>query len=125
MYIPNSITTALTWILFFGLFPMAFLWLRRAWRIFINKDYSEVALKHGESPEHPEKWAIHTGVVNLAAGGTALFTIIGIFGAFLNYETWSAMAGITLWMKLIADFIVSRMAHPIVTAKNKTTPADK
>jgi len=125
MYIENSIAVALKWILFFGLFPMSFLWLRRAYRIFIKKDYSEVALKHGESPENPEKWAIHSGIVNLAAGGTALFAIIGIFGAFLSYETWSAMAGITLWMKIFADFIVSRMAHPFITSKNKTTPADK
>lgn len=26
--------------------------------------------------------------------------------------TWSAIAGVTIWLKFIADFILSRHAHP-------------
>jgi len=29
-----DISVALTWLLFLALFPMAFIWLRRAWRDF-------------------------------------------------------------------------------------------
>ncbi len=58
----------LTWVLFLALFPMVFVWLRRAYRIFFNKDYSEVALKRGEPPKNPEKWAPFTGIINLTAG---------------------------------------------------------
>jgi hypothetical protein len=50
-----DISVAITWILFLALFPMAFFWLRRAWRIAIKKDFSEVALKHGVSPANPDK----------------------------------------------------------------------
>jgi len=121
-----DISIVVTWLLFLALFPMAFFWLRRSWRIFIKHDYSEVALKRGETPKDPKKWAPYTGLINLAAGSMAVITIIGILLALLPYKTWSAMTGITLWMKVFADFIVSRQAHPFVFGKNKkeTTPED-
>ena len=42
-------SVALTWILFLALFPMAFFWLRRAWRILVRRDLSEVTLKHAHA----------------------------------------------------------------------------
>ena len=38
--------------------------------------------------------------------------------ARLDYETWSAIAGSTIWMKFIFDFILSRQAHPIIGKKH-------
>lgn len=114
-----DVSTAMNWLLFLALFPMAFIWLRRAWRIFKKKNYSEVALKRGESPPNPEKWAIFTGLSNLIPGAIALGTIIGIIAAVLPYDTWSAVAGMTLWGKIIADFIISRQAHPFPVKKKK------
>ena len=121
-----DISIAISIMLFLALFPMAFLWLRRAWKIFIKQDYSQVALKRGEGPPNPKKWAPATGIVNLAAGGTALVTIIGVlltFAGFSNifspYKTWSSIAGVTLWMKIFADFIVSRQAHPFELGRKK------
>ena len=121
-----DISSAITWILFLALFPMAFIWLRRAYRIFIKKNYEEVALKRGEPPANPEKWAPATGIVNLAAGGTALVTIIGVlltFAGFENlfspYRVWSSIAGVTIWFKVFADFIVSRQAHPFELGRKK------
>ena len=114
-----DISIVITWLLFLALFPMAFFWLRRAYRIFIKKDYSEVALKRGEAPADPKKWAPATGIINLAAGGTALVTIIGVLLALMPYKTWSAMAGVTLWFKVFADYIISRQAHPFVLGRKK------
>ncbi len=114
-----DISIAITWMLFIALFPMAFIWLRRAWRIFIKHDYSQVALKGVEGPANPKKWAPATGTVNLLAGGTALITIIGVILALFPYKTWSSIAGITLWMKIFADFIVSRQAHPFELGRKK------
>ena len=122
-----DISSAITWILFLALFPMAFIWLRRAYRIFIKKDYSEVALKRGEAPANPEKWAPATGIVNLAAGGTALVTILGVLlypatgisTVFKDYKTWSSIAGVTIWFKVFADYIVSRQAHPFELGRKK------
>jgi hypothetical protein len=37
-----------------------------------------------------------------------------VLTAYFNYATWSAIAGTTIWLKLIADFILRRHAHPIV-----------
>ncbi len=119
---------AMTWILFLALFPMAFFWLRRAHRIFIQRDYSEVALKKGEPPPNPEKWAPFTGSLNLIAGVIAVWIIIGIpvwiatgirIGPFHNFDAWSAMAGSTIWIKVFADFIIGRHAHPKAWGKSK------
>ncbi len=118
-----DVSVAMTWILFLALFPMAFFWLRRAWRIFIKRNYSEVALKRGESPANPEKWAPLAGLLNLAAGGMAVWIIGCVLMGRLPYETWSAMAGITIWGKIFADFILSRQAHPFTFGKKKVGEA--
>lgn len=112
---------ALTWLLFLALFPMVFFWLRRAYRIFIKKDYSEVALKRGTPPANPRKWAPFAGIINLAAGLMALWTIIGIVGFGYHYDTWSAMAGSTIWSKIFADWILRQQAHPFKFGKKKRT----
>ncbi len=110
-------SVALTWILFLALFPIAFFWLRRAWRIQVRRDYSEVALKHGEPPANPKKFAPYAMLINLVAGVIVVWAIIGVLTASMDYETWSAMAGVTIWLKFIADFILSRHAHPMVIKK--------
>ncbi len=123
-----DISIVLTWLLYLGLFPMAFLWLRRAWKIFKKKDYSEVALKRGENPPDTAKWAPYTGAVNLIAGLTALWAIFGIalwiafgllIGPFNHFKSWYAIAGLTIWGKLIGDYVISRSAHPFKSSKKK------
>lgn len=114
-----DISVAMTWILFLALFPIAFYWLRRAWRIIVRRDFSEVGLKRGEPPAHPEKFAPYTATVNLLGGVVIVLAIGGVVSGQLAYESWSAMAGVTIWGKFIADFIISRHAHPIVPKKGK------
>ena len=112
-----DVSIALNWILFLALFPIAFYWLRRAWRIIVRRDFSEVALKRGVPPENPQKFAPYTAVVNLVGGGVVASVIVGVPAGMLPYETWSALAGGTIWCKFFADFIVSRHAHPFVLGK--------
>jgi hypothetical protein len=114
-----DISVAMTWILFIALFPISFFWLRRAWRISVKRDFSEVALKRGEPPENPERYAPYAAAINLLAGVVVVLVIIGVLTAYLDYATWTAVAGSTIWIKLIADFILRRHAHPI-TLKRKT-----
>lgn len=106
-----DVATALTWLLFLALFPMAFIWLRRAWRILRRRDFSEVALKRGEPPPQPERWAPYELMINLLAGGIAVFVIVGVGLGALDYATWTAIAGSTIWCKLFAGFALSRHAH--------------
>ena len=40
-----------------------------------------------------------------------------VLTASLDYATWTAMAGSTIWLKLIADFALSRHAHPFAWKK--------
>ncbi len=112
-------SVALTWILFLALFPIAFFWLRRAWRILVRKDFSEVGLKRGEAPANPEKFAPYTAGLNLIAGGIAIWVIVSVVLGTMEYQTWSAVAGVTIWLKFIADFILSRHAHPVAWGKKK------
>jgi hypothetical protein len=104
-------SVAIIWILFLALFPMTFIWLRRAWRIAAKRDFSEVALRHGEPPPNPERYALIAFVINLLGGILALTTIAGVVTATFDFETWNALAGMTIWCKIFADFAVSRHAH--------------
>jgi hypothetical protein len=118
-----DVSVALTWVLFLALFPIVFFWLRRAWRIIVRRDFSDVALKRGESPPRPEKFAPFAAATNLLGAGVLIVAIIGVLLGEYAYETWSAMAGITIWCKFFADFALSRHAHPIVF-KKKDKPAE-
>ncbi len=106
-----SIHQATAWILLLVQFPLAFFWLRRAWRIVVRKDYSEVALKGGESPSRPRRFAPWAALINAVAGGIAVGVIVSVLVIGTPFESWTAVAGSTIWMKLIADFILSRHAH--------------
>ena len=128
-----DVSVFLIWLLFLALFPMAFFWLRRAWRILIKKNYSEVALKRGLPPANPKKWAPFVGLLNLVCGGIAVWIIIGVpfwistgmlIGPFQRYDSWSALAGVTIWGKIITDFIIRLHAHPFTFGKKKKSATD-
>ncbi|MEO8544831.1 MAG: hypothetical protein ABJA49_02615 [Betaproteobacteria bacterium] len=106
-----DVHVALTWILFLALFPMAFFWLRRAWRIVVRRDFSEVGLKRGVSPANPEKFAPYEMVVNLIAGVVVVIVIIAVLMGQLDYGSWTAIAGSTIWCKFFASYALSRHAH--------------
>jgi hypothetical protein len=108
-----DVSVALTWILFLALFPMAFFWLRRVWRIVVRRDLSEVALKRGVPPPDPEKFAPYDMAINLVAGSIIVGVIIAIVFGQLDYDSWTALAGTTIWCKFFANFILSRHAHPV------------
>lgn len=114
-----DVSVAMTWILFLALFPMAFFWLRRAWRIVVRKDFSEVALKRGVPPANPARYAPYEAAINLIAGGVALATIFGVLSGALEYETWTAIGGSTIWCKFFAGFALSRQAHPFTIGQRK------
>lgn len=119
-----TISVAITWVLFLGLFPIAFYWLRRAWRILVKRDFSEVALKGGVSPADPEKFAPYAAAINLVAGGIAVAVILMIIIGGVAYDIWSAIAGSTIWMKFLADYILRQHAHPM-WGKKKEGSASK
>jgi hypothetical protein len=106
-----DVSVALTWLLFLALFPMAFFWLRRAWRILVRRDFSDVALRRGELPPEPVRWAPYAAAINGVAGTVAVCVIGGVALAALPYETWTAIAGSTVWCKFFLDFALSRHAH--------------
>ncbi len=106
-----DVSVALTWVLFLALFPICFFWLRRAWRIGVRRDFSEVALKGGESPPEPGKFAFWELAINLIAGMAVLISIGGVLLGAFHYSTWTAIAGSTIWCKFFASFALARHAH--------------
>jgi hypothetical protein len=106
-----NVSVAMTWLLYLALFPMAFFWYRRAWRIVVKRDYSEVAIKRGQSPSDPAKWAPYAMAINVVAGTVAVFVIVAVGVLGLPYDTWTAIAGTTIWSKFLLDFALSRHAH--------------
>ena len=114
---------ALNLILFLALFPIAFFWFRRAWRILFKRDFSEVALKGGMPPANPARYAPYTLAINLIGGTVIVFTIFGIVTGTMDFDAWTATAGVTIWFKFFADYILSRHAHPIVPKRKKLEEA--
>ncbi len=112
-----DVGVALTWILFLALFPMAFFWLRRAWRIGAKRDFSEVALKGGEPPAHAERWASYAMLINGVAGAVVSAVIFMVLFTGVPYATWTAIAGSTIWCKFFLDFALSRQAHGFLKKK--------
>ncbi len=106
-----DISVAMTWILFLALFPISFFWLRRVWRIVMQRDFSEVAIKRGEAPPDPQKWAPYAMAINLVSGLVLVCVIVAVLLGSWDYSTWSAIAGSTIWCKFFADFALSRHAH--------------
>lgn len=105
------------WIFLLALFPVAFFWLRRAWRILIKSDFSEVALKKGVPPPNAEKYAPYEMAINLVGGVVMVGVLVAVLGfQALASEDWIAIAGSTLWMKLFLSFALGRHAHGGMTA---------
>lgn len=100
------------WIFLLALFPVAFFWLRRAWRILVKRDFSEVALKKGLPPANAEKYAPYEMAINLVGGVVMVGLLVAVLGfQALSSENWIAVAGSTLWIKLFLSFALSRHAH--------------
>lgn len=114
-----DVSVAMTWILFLALFPMAFFWLRRAWRIMVRRDFSEVALKWGVSPPNPKPFAPYEMLFNLLAGLVIVGVILAILLTDVEYGTWTAVAGSTIWCKFFAGFALSRHAHARLSRPGK------
>ena len=111
------------WIFLLALFPVSFFWLRRAWRILVRRDFSEVALKKGLPPPNAEKYAPYEMAINLVGGIVMVGVLVAVLGfQALAADDWIAVAGVTLWCKLLASFALSRQAHGL-GPKTKPTKA--
>jgi hypothetical protein len=108
------------WLFLLALFPIAFFWLRRAWRILFKRDFSEVALKRGLPPANAERYAPYEMVINLVGGAVMVGVLVAVLGfQALAREDWTAVAGVTLWLKVFASFALSRHAHGIDFGRKK------
>lgn len=108
------------WLFLLALVPVAFFWLRRSWRIAVKRDFSEVALKKGVAPPDAARYAPFELLFNLVGGIVMVGVLVAVLGfQALERDDWIAIAGVTLWMKLLASFALSRHAHGIDFGKKK------
>ncbi|MCU0969380.1 MAG: hypothetical protein MUF03_11290 [Rubrivivax sp.] len=108
------------WFFLLVLVPVAFFWLRRAWRILVRRDFSEVALKKGMPPPDAERYAPYEMTINLVGGVVLVSVLVAVLGfQALARDDWMAIAGVTLWMKVMASFALGRHAHGIDFGKKK------
>lgn len=102
----------LNWLFLLALVPVAFFWLRRAWRIVVRRDFSEVALKKGMPPPNAEKFAPYEMIINLIGGVVLVGVLVAVLGfQALAREDWIAVAGSTLWLKIFLSYALARHAH--------------
>jgi hypothetical protein len=59
-------------------------------------------------------------LINLIAGLAALYVILSVAAGLLSYDTWTAIAGTTIWCKFFASFALSRQAHGAAARRRKT-----
>lgn len=116
-----QVVLVFNWILFIGLIPLSVFWLRRGLKIWLKKDYSLVVLWKGRSPKNAEKYAFYAVISNLMAGVIFLSVFFMVLIIGLDYDIWTAIVGITFWMKILIDFNVSMYAHKVgfFSLKNK------
>ncbi len=114
-----QVVLVFNWILFIGLIPLSIFWLRRGYKIWMKKDYSLVALWKGRSPKNAKKYVPYAILSNLGAGMIFLtvFFLVLIIG--LHYDIWTAIVGITFWMKILTDLNVSMYAHKVGIFKSR------
>ena len=103
---------ALTWILFLALFPISFLWLRKAYRIAVKKDYSLVAMKRGVPAPNPRKFIVPEIVLHTLAALLVIYALYGVIVGGWHYNEWTALAGSAIWCKILFSFVIARHAHP-------------
>lgn len=114
------------WLFLLALFPISFFWVRRAYRILIKHDFSEVALKKGVPPPNAERYATYEFVINfvpaivligvLVSSLLPLLWMLGdvsweLEGLILNRDDRLMFAGVTIWLKVFGSFALSRQAH--------------
>ncbi|MFM6985741.1 MAG: hypothetical protein ACKOXQ_03830 [Hydrogenophaga sp.] len=116
----------INWIFLLALFPVAFFWLRRAWRILVRRDFSEVALKKGVPPPNAERYAPYEMVINLIGGVVLVGVLVAVLGfQALERQDWIAVAGSTLWIKLFASFALGRQAHGFGPGRQHSAARDE
>jgi hypothetical protein len=79
-----------------------------------------VALKKGLPPANAERYAPYEMAINMIGGIVMVGVLVAVLGfQALAQQDWIAVAGVTLWCKLLASFALSRQAHGLGPAKKK------
>ena len=64
--------------------------------------------------------SLYALAITLIAGAVVAVVIVGVILGQLEYNTWTAAAGSTIWCKFFLDFALSRQAHGLAKGKQAT-----
>ncbi|WP_119153855.1 hypothetical protein [Caldimonas tepidiphila] len=109
MQLPASVVFA--WLLLLLALALAALCFRRAWTILVRRNFAEVAVRQGQAPADPARWAPYAAVIHLVAGAVVLASVLAALLGLAPFSTWSSTVGLTLWIYLFALHLLARRAH--------------
>ncbi|PPE69109.1 hypothetical protein IS481_02470 [Caldimonas thermodepolymerans] len=104
-------TVLLAWLLLLLGIALAALCLKRAWTIIVRRNFAEVAVRRGQPPRDPERWAPYAAGIHLVCGALMTGAVLAALLGLAPYATWTGTIGLTLWGYLLALHLLARAAH--------------
>jgi len=100
-------------LMFIGIFPIAGLLLRRAWRVGVRRDLRFVTDWHGATLPDPGRWARASLLIHLGTGAFLLAVAAGVLVVGLSFEAWASMVALAVWTYYLLQHLLARRArHP-------------
>ncbi len=100
-------------LMFIGIFPIAGLLLRRAWRVGVRGDLRFVTDWHGATLPDPGRWARASVLIHLGTGAFLLAVGAGVLVVGLSFEAWASMVALAVWTYYLLQHLLARRArHP-------------
>ncbi len=100
-------------LMFIGIFPIAGLLLRRAWRVGVRGDLRFVTDWHGATLPDPGRWARASVLIHLGTGAFLLAVAAGVLVVGLSFEAWASMVALAVWTYYLLQHLLARRArHP-------------
>jgi len=100
-------------LMFIGIFPIAGLMLRRAWRVGVRGDLRFVTDWHGATLPDPGRWARASLLIHLGTGAFLLAVAAGVLVVGLSFEAWASMVALAVWTYYLLQHLLARRArHP-------------
>lgn len=100
-------------LMFLGIFPIAGLLLRRAWRVGVRGELRGVVDWHGAALPDPVRWARPWVLIHLGTGGFLLAVAVGVLALGISFEVWASLVALAVWTYYLAQNLLARRArHP-------------
>lgn len=98
-------------LMFLGIFPIAWLLLRRAWRVGVRSELRYVVDWHGVALPDPARWARPWVLIHLGAGVCLLAVAAGVLVLGVSFEAWASLVALAIWTYYLLQHLLARRAR--------------